>query len=70
MNRAKAILGAVVAFLLLALAPVAEARYKLDIHCYTWTLEVCSVGSCFTQTCEQCDYWIGGEYYDSDVACY
>jgi len=56
--------------LLFLLVPTVAALPRLDVDCYTWHLTVCSGGSCSTQTCDQCDYYLGGEYWTSDVACY
>lgn len=66
------LLLAVVLVAALASAPSASALWKggFTADCYTWHPTVCSNGSCTTYTCDQCDYYYGGVYVESDYACY
>jgi hypothetical protein len=69
MERSKIWLWIVLLVAVVVVAPAASALPRLDVDCYTWTLEVCSNGSCSSQTCEQCDFWVAGIYIGSTGGC-
>lgn len=51
------------------IAPAASALPRVDVDCYTWTMEVCSSGGCTSYECDQCDFYVGGVYAGTTGGC-